>query len=427
MNRFFVLLISSLGMLLLLAAGTMPAAAQETYTATPVADAWVASNSPDTTYNTTSLAVYKSGSLEYYSLMAFAERPRAISATLNLYSVFDRPTIVYLQDAGYFDELNVSYNNSPALGFVFSTSESIGAGIGYTKIDVTEWWNRGGDSFAIFSESNPPAFGVPYFGSSERANPSFVEYALPTPEPTAVPPPAEPQLIHCYDFDIDSNDFFGGVDVVAATASFLDGGMTLPTGTATATYADLDEFTISLWYTAEEDQNMTFRDAGELWAAGMGYSTAGVNSDETESVIVLIGFDTPTTAGLHHYAIVADGDDLILYRDGVQVATTTQYTTNQLSSIIASWQGRLDAMSIYSGVESPAALYADGLQDCADQIDPTAVVISQQLISLPSGGLARVDMTATAGELFVSGVLIMLVFIGIWQAVERLANFNSKR
>ncbi len=61
------------------------------------------------------------------------------------------------------------------------------------------------------------------------------------------------------------------------------------------------------------------------------------------------------------------------------------------------------------------------------EIITDTIEIASYYIELPSGGVARVDMVATAGELFITGVLLLLLFVFIWQAVERLANFNSKR
>ena len=55
------------------------------------------------------------------------------------------------------------------------------------------------------------------------------------------------------------------------------------------------------------------------------------------------------------------------------------------------------------------------------------VDITSYYISLPSGGAASVIMQATAGELFVTGALILLLFVQLWPAIVRLAASNAKR
>jgi hypothetical protein len=59
---------------------------------------------------------------------------------------------------------------------------------------------------------------------------------------------------------------------------------------------------------------------------------------------------------------------------------------------------------------------------------PTATPAAHsEQIDLPSGNVARVQMTATAGELFVAGVLVLVVFILLWPAIGAIAQINSRR
>jgi len=55
---------------------------------------------------------------------------------------------------------------------------------------------------------------------------------------------------------------------------------------------------------------------------------------------------------------------------------------------------------------------------------PSAAV---ELVELPSGNLAAVQMSATAGELFISGVLLVVLFVLLWPAIGKIAEMNSKR
>jgi hypothetical protein len=50
-----------------------------------------------------------------------------------------------------------------------------------------------------------------------------------------------------------------------------------------------------------------------------------------------------------------------------------------------------------------------------------------EVIPLPSGNVAHVQMTATAGELFIAGVLLLVVFILLWPAIGAIAQMNSRR
>jgi hypothetical protein len=59
---------------------------------------------------------------------------------------------------------------------------------------------------------------------------------------------------------------------------------------------------------------------------------------------------------------------------------------------------------------------------------PTATPAAHsEQIDLPSGNVARVQMSATAGELFVAGVLVLVVFILLWPAIGAIAQMNSRR
>lgn len=70
----------------------------------------------------------------------------------------------------------------------------------------------------------------------------------------------------------------------------------------------------------------------------------------------------------------------------------------------------------------------DTMETITETITATATLTYTAVyLDLPSGGVARVDMTATAGELFISGLLLLIFFVFIWQAIERLSNFNAKR
>jgi len=59
--------------------------------------------------------------------------------------------------------------------------------------------------------------------------------------------------------------------------------------------------------------------------------------------------------------------------------------------------------------------------------EPTAITMSSTNISLPSGGVAVVEMRASAGELCIVGLLILLVFILLWPAIGAIAQMNSRR
>jgi hypothetical protein len=50
-----------------------------------------------------------------------------------------------------------------------------------------------------------------------------------------------------------------------------------------------------------------------------------------------------------------------------------------------------------------------------------------ELVEMPSGNVAAVDMRATAGELFISGVLLVVLFVLLWPAIGKIAEMNSKR
>ncbi|MCA9979328.1 MAG: hypothetical protein KDD89_00780 [Anaerolineales bacterium] len=209
--------------------------------------------------------------------------------------------------------------------------------------------------------------------------------------------------------------------------SFVDGSAVLGNGAATASYADLPQFTISTWLDAGENQNVFVSSAGGTWGAAFGYEAEDIDAVDSGLSLLETGLSPVTSAGSHHYAIQADGDSMKLYRDGTEVDTTTQYAANVLSAVNFSGGGSVDTMSIYSGVTDPAALYAAGPVSCLDLLDPTSVTIGRQLINLPSGKLAAVDYQLSAGELFVGSILLVITFILLWPQLTALANFNSKR
>jgi hypothetical protein len=222
-----------------------------------------------------------------------------------------------------------------------------------------------------------------------------------------------PALIHCYDFETDGADFFGTANW---TGAVNDG--------AVAVFDDHEQFTISAWITIGDGQNATIQSGGGTWGGVFGHLVENIESVASGAVSMPPTGSPVTSLGLHHYMIVGDGDTLTLYRDKTAVDSTTQHPANVLSVVNLEAKG-LEGMSIYSGVMDTNALYAAGLQNCLDQIDPTAVTISQQLISLPSGGIASVQMSVTAGELFVAGGMLAVLLTMLFVVIRSYADKGS--
>lgn len=375
-----------------------PVAAQETYTATPVADTYVREQSPDDNYGVASSALIRS-SPGYQMIMYILPgipaptSTQVISAELNFYAYNNPLPIDYSAALSGWDETSTTWNNRPSqIGYTGSITTSNG----WNKIDISGIV-RNGQSVQMVT---PGGSGyLSYVRPKEHAFAPFVKYRLaPTPE---IPEP-EPQLIHCYDFDTSGADFIGSND------------WTIPIGYGSA--VGLVNNGIELNSSGSMSLELLFDAYTYAFFAQGDLSVYGSN-------LVL---DTSSDNDWRHYAVVVSNDEIVTYVNGV--ADNIIYTSPPTQTQIASSNSSIiDQFSVYTGEADPAALYAAGPLACVDQLDPTAVTIGRTLVDLPSGKLAAVDYTATAGEAFIAIGLLVITFILLFRELVSWARLNAKR
>lgn len=393
------------------------------------------SATPTTTYKNTNFTLVDG--VRFYT--RFADINSYVSeatAYVYFYSVSGTETVeVYAVSAAYNAD-TLTWNTQPTIGAQI-TSVSVTA-VGWYSFDITAYVNEHyGRDMAFVLAGNSSTSGSVVARSLPAADHIYIDY---TPAPLTKP--EEPA--HCWNFD-NNQDIFGNLDLtlnngatVGQEVGVVDYGLGLPSAffsdaTFLSPYPAAGDISVSFWASGASSTQI---EVGTTTSTGWKVSYIPNNyvqiySDSSSATLGTVGSDDFVS---------------VVWAGGVVTLTinTTTYTdtldtptpSNDTYQIYGDSGAVVDQLVIFTSAlssEEIAWLYRGGVGRSCGEWVPTALVTMppvatpQYQIPLPSGGTADVFMQATAGELIIGFIGLLLSVLTIFALMLRWSNFMAKR